>query len=239
MSRGNPAFISGGDDMDFKDIIGKRYGKLEVIGYSRKVNRHHKYLCKCDCGNTVEVFRDNLIGGHVKRCMNCWKIIREDQCYRYVCSDGRTFIFSLEDYDLVAQHHWFIDDKGYPKTNINNSTVLLSRYLLNCSVDRWVDHINHDTCDNRRCNLRIVTVQQNCHNENVRKNNKCGYKGVSRHKCGKYRADIFLNNKNKYLGLFITPLEAALAYDEAARHYHGEYARVNFPKDSTEQSCRN
>ena len=90
-----------------------------------------------------------------------------------------------------------------------------------------------------RSNLRIVTVKQNCRNENVRQSNKCGYKGVSRHKGGKYRADIYVNNKNLYLGLFVTPHEAANAYDEAARIYYGEFARVNFPKDSTEQCCRN
>lgn len=159
--------------MNLNDIVGKRYGKLLVVAYSRKVKRHHKYYCRCDCGNTVEVFRDNLIGGNVKRCMNCWKIIHENDYDRYICTDGKTFIFSPEDYDLVSKHHWFIDDKGYPKTNINNSTVLLSRFIMQCESDKWVDHINHNTLDNRRANLRTVTVQQNCRNENVRKNNKC------------------------------------------------------------------
>ena len=195
--------------MDLNDIVGKRYGKLLVIAYSKKCNRHHKYYCKCDCGNTVEVFRDNLLRGRKRSCANCWKIVRENEYYRYICSNGKSFIFSLEDYEIVLQHHWFIDSNGYPKTNIDNSTVLLSRLLMACDADMLVDHINHDTYDNRRSNLRIVTVKQNCRNENVRQSNKCGYKGVSRHKGGKYRADIYVNNKNLYLGLFVTPHEAA------------------------------
>ncbi|MCM1269794.1 MAG: HNH endonuclease [Ruminococcus flavefaciens] len=224
--------------MNLNDIIGNRYGKLVVTSYSRKVKRHHKYFCKCDCGNTIEVFRDNLLNGHKISCANCWKIIKETDFYRYICSDGQDFIFSKEDYNIVSQHRWFIDSHGYPKTNINNSTVLLSRLIMECPVNYFVDHINHDTKDNRRCNLRIATVQQNCYNENVRKNNKCGYKGVSLHSGGKYRADIFVNGKNIYLGLFTTPIEAAKAYDNAARKYHMEFARVNFPINSSEHCCR-
>ena len=223
--------------MDINDIIGSRYGKLTVTRYSGKINRHHKYFCECDCGNTVEVFRDNLLGGHKISCANCWHIEKEDDHYRYFCSNGDSFIFDEIDFPLIFQHRWHIDSKGYPKTNIQNSTRTLSRLITKCSDKHFVDHINRDTKDNRRFNLRIAKPYENSRNSSVRKNNKCGYKGVSLHKGGKYRADIGVDGKIIYLGLFENMIDAAKAYDEAARKYHMEFARLNFP-DSTENGCR-
>lgn len=223
--------------VDIFDIIGNRYGKLLVLRYSKKVNRHHKYICKCDCGNTVEVFRDNLLSGHKVSCANCCRIEKEGNYYRYFCSDGDSFIFDEIDLPLVSAHRWYITSKGYPKTNINRSTKILSRLVTRCNRNQYVDHINRDTRDNRRCNLRIAAPHENSRNGKVRKNNKCGYKGVSLHKGGKYRADIGVDGKIIYLGLFENIIDAAMAYDEAARKYHAEFARLNFP-DSTENGCR-
>ena len=134
--------------MNINDIIGKRYGKLIVVSYSRKVNRHHKYICRCDCGNTTKVFRDNLLSNHKISCSNCWKVLKEGNYYKYICSNGKSFLFSVEDYELVTKHRWHIDSHGYPKTNINHSTVLLSRLIMNCSDNHYIDHINRNPLDN-------------------------------------------------------------------------------------------
>ena len=92
-----------------------------------------------------------------------------------------------------------------------------------------VDHINHNTLDNRRCNLRLATHGQNMANSRPNKGRK--YKGVWQI-MGKYWvAFIGKNKKQIYLGSFSTPKLAAKAYDEAARKKFGEYACLNFPNE--------
>ena len=57
-----------GFKIDINDIIGKRIGKLVVLQYSRKEGKFHYYLCKCDCGNIIEVRRNELVTGNTKSC---------------------------------------------------------------------------------------------------------------------------------------------------------------------------
>lgn len=220
------------------DIVGKRYGKLVVEEYLGKEKRHHKYLCQCDFGNACEVFRDNLIAKKpTESCGNCWRIEDEDNHLRYFCSNGDSFLLDKQDYKLAWKYRWFINKQGYATANINGRTEKFSRLALEADNSCVIDHINRDTRDNRRANLRVASRMENARNESVRVINKCGFKGVSLHKGGKYRADIGVDGKILYLGLFYTMEEAALAYDEAARKYHKEFARVNFPKVG-EQGCR-
>ena len=88
-----------------------------------------------------------------------------------------------------------------------------------------VDHINHDTLDNRRCNLRVVTPQQNAMNKEVYKNNQSGYTGCHFYKpTQKWMAYIKGGGKRKHLGYFETLPEAYTAYIRAAKALHGEYA---------------
>jgi hypothetical protein len=100
---------------------------------------------------------------------------------------------------------------------------------MNCPHGLEVDHINHDKLDNRRCNLRIVTRQQN--NQNTRPKTSStrtsAYKGVHLAK-GKWRASIHTNGTTRQLGTFTDEVAAAKAYDQAARYYFGEYAYLNF-----------
>jgi hypothetical protein len=63
----------------------------------------------------------------------------------------------------------------------------------------------------------------------MNKRNTSGFKGVSLHKkSNKYHANIMVNQKLIYLGSFTDPVEAAHAYDEAAKYHHGEFANLNF-----------
>ncbi len=89
-----------------------------------------------------------------------------------------------------------------------------------------IDHININTLDNRKENLRICTKTGNNRNVTKRKCNKTGLKGVSVFKQnGKFRAYITVNNKQIHLGYYNDKEKAHLAYIEASKKYHGEYGR--------------
>lgn len=91
-----------------------------------------------------------------------------------------------------------------------------------------IDHINRDTRDNRKANLRLVTQVENARNISPQKNNTSGYRGVwYRKDLRKWQADIKVNYQKLYLGIYKTREEAAIAYNKAAIEYFGEYAVLN------------
>jgi hypothetical protein len=90
-----------------------------------------------------------------------------------------------------------------------------------------IDHINGNPSDNRICNLRLATDEQNGRNRGKNKNNITGFKGVSWHKqVGKFAAQIHHKRRKIHLGLFTTAEAAHAAYCEAAAKYHGEFSRT-------------
>ena len=116
---------------------------------------------------------------------------------------------------------------GY-KTLVYSSGPYVHKYycriLMNASPTEEVDHINGDTLDNRRCNLRLVSSQQNKFNTAVRKTKTSGLpKGVSKHGPS-YRAAICWKYQIYYLGVFPTVELAEKAYKEAAVKFQGEHA---------------
>lgn len=222
---------------------GKRYGRLTVINVTDRKYHHARYVhCRCDCGNELDVRSDSLVSGNTKSCGNCVRIVRDRDHYRYICTDGQYFIFDECDLSLANSRKWHISH-GYPvgmskdgETHTRRP-VKFDRLALSPETNEHVDHINGNTLDERRCNLRIVTRSQNMKNSHMRRNNKTGFKGVSINKqTGKYEVHICSDNHDRYLGLFATKEEAAKVYDEASRTLHGEYGCVNFPRPG-EQSC--
>lgn len=92
-----------------------------------------------------------------------------------------------------------------------------------------IDHVNRIGLDNRRANLRLATPAQNAANSRKRAN-QTGYKGVCLDKQKKrYRASITANRKKYHLGYFNSPIDAAIAYDVAAKKLHKQFASPNFP----------
>jgi HNH endonuclease len=90
-----------------------------------------------------------------------------------------------------------------------------------------IDHINLIKIDNRICNLREATRQQNVWNSPLRSDNTTGYKGVTATKSGKFEAGIKVNGKKKHLGTFDTELAAHAAYCAEVERRSGKFARLS------------
>ena len=153
-------------------------------------------------------------------------------------TQGQVTIIDDEDYVLVGLHNWSVkhaanDRIYYASTNIRRKNrwrgVLLHRFLMGEPLGLQIDHINGDTLDNRRNNLRFATNQQNSINQRS-KGGSSRYKGVGWHKKRRaWEAQMCINGKSKFLGYFDDEKDAALAYDEKAFEAWGEFARLNFP----------
>ena len=122
---------------------------------------------------------------------------------------------------------------GYRRIRIDNKDYLAHRLAWLYIYGEWpqnhIDHINHQTDNNRIENLRDVTQSQNQWNGSDRTGTS-QYKGVSWAKhANKWVAHITINGKKKHLGLFIIEEDAAKAYDRAALQHFGIYANLNFP----------
>jgi flagellar basal body rod protein FlgC len=105
----------------------------------------------------------------------------------------------------------------------------MHRLIMNTPDGMDTDHINSNGLDNRRQNLRICTHAENLANRKKQISNTSGYKGVSWDKsCKKWAANISICGKYKKLGRFTDLVEAARAYDAAAKEVYGEFAKPNF-----------
>lgn len=102
---------------------------------------------------------------------------------------------------------------------------------MDCPKDMQVDHIYHDTLDNRRSNLRICTPSENSRNTRSLRESSSTYKGVSFfRRNGKWRSTIWYNGKQVSLGYFFNEIEAAKAYDKASLAYYKDFSCLNFPE---------
>lgn len=131
---------------------------------------------------------------------------------------------------------WKVSDRNRENYSVRfrNILYLNSRviFFLNSGKDPEhldVDHANRNSTDNKAVNLRLATVNQNQRNKKIQKNNTSGYKGVCWDKNRqKWKTHIHVDGKIINLGRFDTKEKAAIAYNEAALKYFGEFAYLNF-----------
>lgn len=125
-----------------------------------------------------------------------------------------------------------INVAGYRQISLDNVLYRGARlawlYVYGCWPTNEVDHINCDRADDKFSNLRDVTGSQNKKNVPRKSNNKTGFKGVCRHSqaTDKFMAQITVNWKPIYLGLFDSPEKAYAAYCKASERLHGKFGRI-------------
>lgn len=120
---------------------------------------------------------------------------------------------------------------GYTAISIDYKKYYAHRLAWLYMTGEWpeneIDHIDTDKANNKWINLRSATHKQNQANIKRRKDNTTGIKGVYYGKhVAKWIANISHNGKNINLGCYETKEDAAKAYAQAAKHYHGEYTRT-------------
>jgi hypothetical protein len=164
---------------------------------------------------------------------------------RYIAlTKGKFAIVDAADFEWAKKFKWFTSGpEKYPYAiraiypgGGRKIALYLHRAIMKPSDGLVVDHRNGNTLDNRRANLRLATKRQNTCNMRVNKEGcSSRFRGVSWNKCAKkWQARISFEMKRIYLGLYGTEVEAAKAYDEAAKIYNGEFARLNFPETRTD-----
>lgn len=106
----------------------------------------------------------------------------------------------------------------------------MHRQIMKAPKGVQVDHINGDIHDNRRKNLRFCTPQQNNINRHkLSRHNTSGLVGVGRAKRNltkPWRAQVTYNNKQIFLGWFLTKEEAKKAYNNKLKELHGKFANT-------------
>jgi len=161
---------------------------------------------------------DTLSGEHVSAS-------RPISGKRIPLTQGQFAIVDDDDYEELSQYKWqahwnpgthsFYVVRSEYSPNGTKSTVLMHRHILGLELGdgKHTDHIDHNTLDNRRANIRIVTRNQNQHNRREK-----GYYWNKHAK--KYAAQIRVDGIRRFLGYYNDPQEAHAAYLAAKRIYH-------------------
>lgn len=152
---------------------------------------------------------------------------------------GQVAIVDDEDYERLCGYKWYAQFSDHTRSYYaarrlpwdadgHRSVLYMHREVIRAAAGTRVDHINHDTLDQRKSNLRVCTIGQNGSNRKLQTNNSSGYKGVDWRKADrKWRAQIQVHGKSIHIGYYDSPVDAARAYDESAAVYHGKFALTN------------
>lgn len=148
-------------------------------------------------------------------------------------SKGKVALVDDADFDWLNQWKWHCSVLGYAVRNALPSekvkkTVRMHRVILGTPDGVDTDHIDGNKINNQRANLRQASRTENGRNRKSHARSSSAFKGVYWFKASKkWRAQIRVNKKLKDLGLFKLEIDAAKAYNAAAREHFGDFARLN------------
>lgn len=235
----------------YKYMIGQLYGRLTVQDIYYDINKK-KILahCICSCVNNTEydIEPNKLLNGNTKSC-GCYKyesMFRQRKVNEYDLTNeygigffdnGEKFYFDLEDYDLIRKYHWtMMTVRGtryaVTKRKIQDKyvAILMHRLIMGAldNQDVEVDHIKHNTLDNRKSQLRIGTKWDNNLNHDIFVTNTSGCTGVQwDKKNNKWFATITYNKTPYWLGYYINKEDAIKARKLAENYYFKEWSFDN------------
>jgi len=141
---------------------------------------------------------------------------------------GRDIMVDDEDYPVISLYKWQGSSRyaiRHTSRSTGRKTVFMHREIMGAKPNQRVDHVNGNTFDNRKSNLRLATVTENNWNAKTRKDNTSGYKGVHwREKHKDYVVYINVNKKRLHLKTYKKFEDAVRARKEAEAKYHGDFA---------------
>lgn len=234
------------------DLTGEKFGRLTVKGradeyISPKGQKYIRWYCDCDCGKKNIIIKGNhLKSGNTKSCgcldSETTAQRNRDYCKKYntydlsgeygigYTSKGEEFYFDLENYDLIKDYCWYLDKDRYVVSHYSGTRSYrkgIKMHKLLFPESDYVDHIKHINYDNRKSELRPVTVSQNNMNKKLLPNNTSGITGVSYSKTeNRWIAHIGINNERhrKRFTNFEDAVKQRKAWEEK---YFGKYSYDN------------
>lgn len=228
---------------NYEEYLGKTINKLTINSYD-KVGNFTYFNCSCKCGGTKRTIASNVILGKTTSC-GCVQREKSTLAHKkynqydltgeygvgWTTNTNEKFYFDLEDYDKIKDYCWSTTTSGYLRANdllpFSRKNIIMHRLVMGKFEDDGlvIDHINHNTLDNRKCNLRICQEINNAQNKIKLKNNSSGITGISKNKQnGKYEAYITYDYKRRFLGYFENIEDAIEARKNAEQRYFGEYS---------------
>lgn len=196
------------------DICGREQTKLHIINGFHVCNKHYsqyqRYKKFLDNNpRTTNDLNEIIIDGDTARI----------QLYNTKQEVIGEALIDTEDIPRVSKYKWRLHKGGTARSKCagvltgngkETYTNSLHRYIMNCPENMYVDHINGNRFDNRKCNLRICTNQENNFNTVKQITNTSGYKGVWYDKArDKWVSEIKYNGKKLFIGRYNTIEQAA------------------------------
>lgn len=232
---------------NFKDITGQRFGRLVAIGAIGKLRTNILWLCQCNCGNITKVASTELLQGKTKSC-GClkketpYRVLKKYNTYDlsgeygigWTSNTNEEFYFDLEDYNLIKNYCWN-KHQGYLEAADNQKIIRIHRLIMNAPKGYVVDHISHNTLDNRKINLRIATYSQNSMNRIKRFDNSSGITGVTwDDRANLWVSYIGFQNENICLGYYLNFDAAVIVRKKAEEKYFKKHSYDNSMKYAEE-----